>query len=425
MRIQGLAYVPGCVQGVLRRRARAIEEGDILLLSQEDIPRLSGRPAGIVLRDGAPFSHRTIGLLALGVPGILISEEDAQGLCDGMPVVLDGTAGILSDADGQAAPPSPPAPPQAAGPVLTADGVPVYLAASVRDRAAAGRALAAGASSIGLVRSEFLVPAEARTPDAAFYRESFAQLCEAAAPLEVTIRLLDAAVDKRPDWLPGVTGFGSALGMQGVRLYSDTRIDAVVQAQLRAIAAIAADHPLQVLMPYLVRREELVYWTERLRPCLPEGLALGAMIETPAAALDLGSWFGHADFITVGCNDLMQCLFAADRDNPAVAAYLDPYAPLLYRLLRQVAEGAVEHLDKVRLCGVLPQLRGVLPILLGLGFRTFSVDAVHIPYLAQTIGGTDLATARAQADAVCRSIDSRRVLDLLGLPADGYRPYRT
>ena len=91
------------------------------------------------------------------------------------------------------------------------------------------------------------------------------------------------------------------------------------------------------------------------------------MTEVPAAILDMQHWFEVADFVSIGCNDLMQCLFAADRDIPELRNYLDPCAPALFRFLRQAATAAGENIDKVQLCGLLPQMPGVLPVLLGMG----------------------------------------------------------
>jgi phosphoenolpyruvate-protein kinase (PTS system EI component) len=307
--------------------------------------------------------------------------------------------------------------------VLSADGVAVQLLASVRDAAAAGRAVDAGAAGIGLVRSEFIEPEDGTTPDRAFYAARFRSLCAAAAPLQVSIRLLDASPDKQPAWLPDIPGFGGALGLQGTRLFATPAVQGVIEAQLQAIAELAAASPLQVILPFLTRAEELAHWAGWLRARLPDTVAVGAMVETPAAALDAAGWLAHADFLAVGCNDLMQALFAADRDRPELAPLLDPYAPLLYRLLRQLAMTAGDRIDRVRLCGLLSQLQGTLPLLLGLGFRQFSVDPPHIPYLAQTVRQLQISDAEALADQVCAARRSEQVLRLLGLPSDGYRPF--
>jgi phosphoenolpyruvate-protein kinase (PTS system EI component) len=142
------------------------------------------------------------------------------------------------------------------------------------------------------------------------------------------------------------------------------------------------------------------------------------MAETPAAVLAMQDWFEVADFVSIGCNDLMQCLFAADRDLPELSALLDPYAPVLFRFLRQAAQAADANLGKVQLCGMLPQMPGVLPVLLGLGYSNFSVEPMMIPYLAEIIHATTLPQAQALAHEICTAKDNREVRALLGLPVD-------
>jgi phosphoenolpyruvate-protein kinase (PTS system EI component) len=119
----------------------------------------------------------------------------------------------------------------------------------------------------------------------------------------------------------------------------------------------------------------------------------------------------------------MQCLFAADRDRGELRDYLDPYAPLLWRFMHQIATSAEAQLDRIQLCGVLAQLPGVLPILLGLGFRAFSVEATLLPYLRQTITTTHVAEAQRLAQQICAASESREVLALLGLNSESYQPF--
>jgi phosphoenolpyruvate-protein kinase (PTS system EI component) len=158
----------------------------------------------------------------------------------------------------------------------------------------------------------------------------------------------------------------------------------VVEAQLTALADLSNEFPLRVLVPFLVRIEEYEYWLAFIRQRIPDHVPVGAMAETPASLLDVGPLVESADFVAIGCNDLMQGLYAADRDRADLRHYLDPYAPVLFRLFRQVAVQAGEHLHRIQLCGLLPQIQGVFPVLLGLGYRTFSVDTPFIPCSART-----------------------------------------
>jgi len=243
-----------------------------------------------------------------------------------------------------------------------------------------------GAAAIGLVRSEFIEPASGERPDAAFYLTVFRELCQAAYPLPVTVRLLDIAADKRP-------------------------------AQLEAVSRLAPEFELSLLLPYVVRVEEFGRWRTEIERGLPAPLAIGSMIETPAAALNIVEILAQADFVALGCNDLMQCLFAADRDVPEVAPLLDPYALVLYRFLGQTIAAAGDAAERIQVCGLLAQLPGILPILLGMGYRRFSVEPVLIPWLAQTVSVTDTAEAASLAAAVCAAADSDTVRALLALPS--------
>jgi phosphoenolpyruvate-protein kinase (PTS system EI component) len=140
------------------------------------------------------------------------------------------------------------------------------------------------------------------------------------------------------------------------------------------------------------------------------------MAETPAAALSIADLAKHADFVAIGCNDLMQCFFGIDRNIAELSRFLDPCAPALLRFLREVAVVAGERVSEVRLCGLLPQSPGLLPVLVGIGFRSFSVEPRMIPYLAKTVRGIDMASASALVASVCSAPDSETVRGLLGLP---------
>jgi phosphoenolpyruvate-protein kinase (PTS system EI component) len=142
------------------------------------------------------------------------------------------------------------------------------------------------------------------------------------------------------------------------------------------------------------------------------------MAETPAAALALAETLEAADFVALGCNDLMQCFFGVDRELLEVSRFLDPCAPPLLRFLRQAAEAAGDAVGEVQLCGLLPQAPGILPVLLGLGYRVFSVEPVAIPYLARTIGAVRIDSAESLAAAACAAPDATSVRRLLGLPRD-------
>jgi phosphoenolpyruvate-protein kinase (PTS system EI component) len=409
--IAALPYVPGQACGLVSRSPQ--QAGTILVATSPVLPA-GANPAGVAVVDAAPFSHPMLALLARGIPTVIVTAEQAAQLIDGHLVVLDGARGCVRDAvPGEPLVPAEPAAPAAGEPVMTRDGVAVALRASVRDAAGAAQARARGAEAIGLVRSEFLVSPDARTPDRGFYEKALAAIAQVADPLAVTVRLLDIATDKRPAWLPPDTNAGRPLGLQGVRLFAYEPARAVVDAQLDALGALAADWPLRLLLPYVTSPAEARHWRNRIVPRVP--LPFGVMAETPAAALDIGALLEIADFVALGTNDLMQCLFGADRDQPAVRNCLDPCAPVLYRFLAEVAQAAGAGLARVQVCGLLSQLPGVLPVLLGLGYRAFSVDPVFLPWLAETVCATHTTETAMLAVKVCHAGDSARVRELLAV----------
>ena len=415
--LAGIPYVRGTACGILQRGLADNSAGRIVLLDQPLARPLESLPAGFIVIHGAPFSHAMIPLLGSGVPTVIVTPAQAKALHEGTAVALDGASGLVTtDANRiqQVVAPS-----ESAAGCVTADGVHIQLRVSARDCESVGRAVVNGAESIGLVRSEFLEPAAGRVPDALFYQRAFRELCDSAAGLPVTIRLFDVAVDKRPAWLPADAAVDGVLGRQGVRLYGETSIQRIYRAQLEAIDTLAGEFPLRVLLPYVSNSAELKIWCADVHERLAHPVPIGAMAETPAAALEIGAWLKAVDFVGIGCNDLMQCLFGADRDQPGLARYLDPCAPALYRFLAQVAGAAGQRLDAVQLCGVLPQLPGTLPILLGLGFRVFSVEANLLPWLGQTIAQVRLSAARLLAEEVCAARDTEAVRQLLGVAKAG------
>jgi len=429
--VEGIPYVPGVVRGVLCRDRHKLVAGKLCILSQRDILEVVGtrgagdallaeqlRGVGILAVGGAPLSHPMIRLLGLGVPTVIVSAAQLSGLTEGVELVLDGATGrVAGSAQGApAARASEPPVPRAGSPVLTADGVEVRLNASVAGVRGAANAVAQGAAAIGLIRSEYLLPADDIPSRADDFESLLETLCTAAQPLALTLRLLDVAAGKLPAWRARLAGSEGPLGLRGTQLYATEPVRSVYRAQVQAVGRLAGRFALSLLLPNVSGPAEFRRWRTEIEQLLPRPVPIGAMAETPAAALALGETLKIADFVALGCNDLMQCFFGVDRDIPEVSEFLDPCAPALFCFLRQVAEAAGEAVGEVQLCGLLPQSPGILPVLLGLGYRRFSVEPVVIPYLARTIGAVRMGSAEALAAAVCAAPDAEGVRLVLGLP---------
>ncbi len=415
--IHGMGFVPGVARGKLTRNPAT---KGVLLADHKLLQGMSALPAGCVLLDAAPFSHASINLLSRGIPTVIVGAEEALQLHEGLEVILDGASGrvLPSQADDADLTPFPPPVPRD---VHTLDGERVELRASVRSVAAVHLARERGLAAIGLVRTEFLLPDAGAMPDRAFYAAAFEDLLEAACPLPVIFRLLDLAADKHPSWASALPDTGP-LGLHGSRLYRHPVVRNVVEAQLQALALLGRRSTVSLLVPNVDTVEQFRHRRASIDTALSgRGISVGAMLETAGAALAVEEFLATTDLVGLGLNDLMQSLFGADRDLPAVRAQLDPYAPALYRFLRLIAELAGPGVNRVQLCGILPQLPGVLPVLLGLGYRTFSVDVAHAPYLAVTVATRSTAEDRDLAEAVCAAASSHAVADLLGVWHEGKR----
>ena len=412
MPIQAIPFAPGQATGPLHGDPATCDDDSIVILDFGQPAQLNCRPRGLILVDPPLLSHSVTQLLGAGIPTVIIDHHQRPLLREGGPIGINGESGQISQPPVTAGSAGVTPAPTPGGPVPTRDGRPVHLRASVSGADAAARAVACGAGAIGLVRSEYLVPPGQRIPDARFYADALGALLAAAAPLAVTVRLLDLAPDKRPAWAASRKSTGP-LGLQGCRLYGSEPVTSAFHAEVEALDRLARDHPLSILIPFVTSPAEFRHWRNEVQSRLHRPIATGVMVESPAAALQMDHWVEHADLIGLGCNDLMQSLFAADREVPELSSLLDPHAPVLFRFLREVAHLAGAAADRVQLCGLLPQVPGVLPVLLGLGYRSFSVEPPLIPWLARRVRATDSREARELAQAVCRCPDAVKARALI------------
>jgi len=419
--IYATPFIPGVARGPLARESEPSPEA-LVMVTFDQLSRFRGSAAGLIVIGTAPLSHPMLRLSVLEVPTVIVTPDQADRLRSGDVYVVDGTHGIVVDARqwerGAGRELSQDAP-EAGRPLATRDGTLVELRASITGVEGARQARRSGATAIGIVRSEYFMPADGTRPDADFFRDRFTALCQAADGLQVTVRSIDLAPDKVPEWLPSIHGMRGLLGLRGARLYDTEPVRSVFLDQARAAGELVADCDIRLMLPYLVQMEEYRRWLADIRGVAPEILPVGVMAETPAAALAVDEWLQQCDFVSLGCNDLMQCLFGADREIPELADLLDPYAPVLFRFLRHVAAIAGHRVGELQVCGLLSRVPRILPVLLGLGFRRFSLEPHLIPVLARTVRATDLDTAEALANAVCAETDAGAVRTMLGLRGAG------
>ncbi|HJT76535.1 MAG TPA: phosphoenolpyruvate--protein phosphotransferase [Gemmataceae bacterium] len=389
--------------------------------------------AGILTESGGPTGHAAILARSLGVPAV----SGLAGLLDrvqnGDVVALDGLDGFVyvnpapeveaayrklqeqyaNERDRLFA--------NAAQEPLTADGVRVELLANANGAADAAMACRVGASGVGLYRTEYLFLTQADLPSEDEQFAVFREVVEAAPHRAVAVRTVDLGSDKRVPYLGGRHEDNPALGWRGIRLTGDH--PAFFQAHLRAILRAGAFGNVEVLFPMVSTLEEV----RRLRGLVDEARAslagrgvpfaermpVGVMLEVPAAAACIEDLLGAVDFVSVGSNDLIQYLMAADRNNPKVAALCEPFAPALYRVLNRILRACTEGGKPVTVCGEMAGRPQCLLPLLGMGLRRFSMSPAFVPPIKELVRRTTLAIARECAEQVLRLKTSGEVREYL------------
>ncbi len=304
---------------------------------------------------------------------------------------------------------------------VTEDGVQIRIEANVESPDDAVRAREAGAEGVGLFRSEFLLAwggHDALTEETQF--NAYTRLVESMSPGRVTIRTFDVSETQLPLENPGTEGTRAPLGLRGVRL--SLAMDDVFQAQLRALLRAAAHGPLRIMFPFVSGVEELraaraavvrAAETLRARGISVPPVPIGVMIEVPSAAVTADLLADHADFFSIGTNDLIQYCLAVDRTDDRVSNLYEPLHPALIRMLRLVAKAARRRDIPVSVCGEIAADPVVLALLVGLGLTEFSMAPTAIPLAKQALRGLRASEATTVAARALRASTASEVEKLL------------
>ncbi len=398
------------------------------------------RLAGVATEEGGAEGHTAIMLRALGVPAVLGVMGLLQAVRPGDQVVVDGGVGRVvihpaaaTLASARRAVTSFAREQQKLArlrrlPAETADGAAVELQANLEIPAELPLIAQAGAAGIGLLRTEFLFINREDLPDEAAQADSYRAIVEAMAGDPVTIRVLDWGGEKDIESLHSeglvspAADANPALGLRGIRLL--LRQPALLEVQLAAILRAALAGPVRVLLPMVttvaeVRAAREIYErvVRRLRrrgERLPDPLPpLGIMIETPGAALSADALALEADFFAIGTNDLAMYTLAVDRAETEVAHLYDPLHPAVLRLVQFATEAALRMRMPVSVCGEMASNPRLLPLLLGLGLRSFSMNASAVPRVKQAVRAAKMDDCARFARRVMEQSDPARIHELV------------
>jgi phosphocarrier protein FPr/phosphocarrier protein len=373
----------------------------------------AGKLGGIALAAGGPTSHAAILAGSLGIPMLVAAGRALLDIGAGTQVILDADEGCLHAAPGEqeltawrarleqrrAQRTNDIAAARKDCALASGERVEMFanLSGSVAD---AQRAVAAGAEGCGLLRTEFLFLDRTTAPDEQEQRRCYQEVAEVLGDRPLVIRTLDIGGDKPIAYLPLPPEDNPALGLRGVRT-SLWRPD-LLEVQLRALLAVRPAGQVRILLPMITDVAE-IRTVRRMLDELCAALAaprpmLGAMVETPAAAMLAASLAREVDFLSIGTNDLAQYTLAMDRGHAELAARIDGLHPAVLRLIDATCRGAAIHQRPVAVCGGLSSDPAAVPVLLGLGVSELSVVPTLIPQLKNLIRGMTLDGCRALAE---------------------------
>ena len=409
---QVLAALAGATHGTgVALPDRAILIADDLLPSQL-VMLDAARLAGICTARGGPTSHVAILAAAMGKPMLVGAGAAVLGIEAGTPLLLDADRGLLkvepphteiADAErmiGQRRQRDLAEREDARTDCTTADGVRIEVLANIGSAAEAADAADAGAEGCGLLRTEFLFLDRRTAPDAPHQAAEYQRVVDAFAGRPVVIRTLDVGDDKRVPYLDLPREANPALGLRGVRI-GLVRPE-LLRTQLEAVLAVRPLARCRLMLPMVSEPEEILRVREVLdglagRRGIADRLLLGAMIETPSAAVIADRICEVADFVSIGTNDLTQYVLAMDRTHPDLAAKLDGLHPAVLRLVAATAQAAAAHARPVAVCGGLASDPAAVPVLIGLGVQELSVVPGAIPHIKALIRGLTMTACRELA----------------------------
>jgi phosphotransferase system enzyme I (PtsI) len=394
--------------------AHEISPSDMLQFKQ-------GLFAGFVTDVGGKTSHTAIVARSMDIPAVVGARTASQLVRQDDWVIIDGDAGVVI------VDPSPIILAEyqykqrelelersrlerlLGTPAVTLDGEKVELLANIEMPEDAPAAMKAGAVGVGLFRSEFLfMGRQGHLPDEEEQYQAYRRAVEGMAGSPVTLRTVDIGADKPMD-SSVVEGkhLNPALGLRAIRW--SLADPSMFLTQLRAILRAAAHGPVKMLIPMLAHLGEIRQTRALLEQARAElqregqtfgPVALGAMIEIPAAALMLKTFLRHFDYLSLGTNDLIQYTLAIDRADESVAHLYDPLHPAVLRLVADTIAECRAQGKEVSICGEMAGDVAMTRLLLGLGLRSFSMHPAQILAVKQEVLRADTSKLAPWAQGV-------------------------
>ena len=364
-------------------------DGPVVIVAHELSPGLTvqldrDRLAGLVSEEGTRTSHAAILAHSLGIPAVMGVRDALANVRTGTVLLIDPDPTDLREASTQVSRRRKlelEIEAVADQATVTPDGQTVQLLANVDLPEEIDLAVRSGAEGVGLVRTEFLLTGRTVLPDENDQANYFRRVATAFPRHPVTIRTYDLGGDKFPVAFEAPAEANPFLGWRSIRVCLDH--PEIFRPQLRALLRAAVHGNLRAMLPLITRvdevritREILAEEAEALRRAgvpAAASLPLGAMMETPAAAVLADRLAQVCDFFSIGTNDLTQYTLAVDRGNARLASRFTPQDPAVIRLLKQMKDAATARGIECGVCGEMASEPLTAVLLIGLGFTSLSV----------------------------------------------------
>jgi phosphotransferase system enzyme I (PtsI) len=415
----------------------ALPDG-VILVADELLPSATARfeltrVKALVTERGGKFSHTAILARSSRIPAVSGIREAALRIKTGDQLIVDGVSGLLfinpdesvrieyerleAELSGYRA-----------GlqesidlPSVTLDGTAIPLLANASKVSDTEAACLYRAEGIGLYRTEFAFSIRGAFPSEEEQYQLLKRAAERIHPHKIVLRLLDLGGDKQLPYFPLPQAHNPSLAQRGIRLL--LKNPDVLKSQLRAFLRVSAEHPVSVLIPVVGRIEDVRATRSVLSQAMSEldaegkafnrKVPLGAMIEVPSAAVLTAALAKELDFFSLGTNDLVQYVLAADREDDTVDDYYQPLHPAVLRVIRFVVDAARDASTPLSICGEMAGDPTYTQLLLGLGLREFSVAPGEMLEVKNAIRATTLADAQVLATAALAKVSTSEVEKLL------------
>ncbi|MFZ5569154.1 MAG: phosphoenolpyruvate--protein phosphotransferase [Thermodesulfobacteriota bacterium] len=406
--------------------AAELYPSDILKLASEEV-------RGIILVGGSVTSHVTILSRSLQIPMLIADCPELLRLPEDTPLIMDAEIGsiyvdpseeiiqrfqIRNEARRKAEPFNL----RMAPTTHTRDGVRVQLLCNINLLSELSVARDLKAEGIGLYRTEFPFLIRSMFPSEEEQVGIYKRLIEEMGDREIILRTLDVGGDKVLSYYDTTGENNPQLGLRSVRF--SLKHPEIFQQQIRAILRAAAGRKsIRIMFPMISSLDDFCAAREVVRDCLDDlarrqilhhpDPSLGMMIEVPSVVELIEEFAGMVDFFSIGTNDFVQYMLAADRTNTRVSEYYQPWHPSVLRGLSRIVQAVKKTGKDISVCGEVARDLDYIPFLLGIGIRRLSIDPQFLPSVQQWIVELSMAEAEDFAAAVLARSTIKEVLEIV------------